>query len=963
MLNHKKIIIVFCLQLLLPHAFAQAPVFKNIVFDKEKKAVKLLKIFQDNKGFIWIGTNLGICRYDGISFRYMEKDSNEVSAIAEDRNGTIWSGNTNGSMVYTNHMTATKFLPEEGMPKVKITAIVFDQQNRLWFSTYGEGVYCYEHNRLYNFNVDDGLTDNMVYDLLLSDDHTVWAATDEGISVCSFSKGKKGITRINNKNGLPDNIVRCLKKDAAGNIWAGLQDKGICVINKITGIIEVPEEAKNWTYGQVNDLLPMKRETFIGTEEYGIIELHPGLPFLNKMVAARNKNIKNVQQLLADRNEQVWLVADNQLSLSNSNRFQVIEIPAQWQETIKAITTDHTGKIWFANKKGIFSKLDNNNAIVQEKQIKDIDYAAIVCLYADEANNIWIGTYNNGLYVYNPVTKTVKRYTQKNGLADNNIFSITGTGTEIWLGSLGGATKIDLSLATPLIQNYTRENGLSNNYVYNVSVDSKNNKWFATDGSGISMLDEKGFHHYYPIPGLEKNIAYTTTEDIYGNIWFTGLNSGLFRFDGKQFKQYTIKDGLHDNEILNAVADNKGNLLLTHQDGLELFNIRKELFIFYGNETGLDNINPQINAYCKTPGNSILIGSADKIIQYYPQDTRYLQLPQLVMNDVLLYFKSTALNSKTSFDYDENHLSFDYAGLWYMNPEILSYKYQLDGYNKEWINTKDHLITFPNLPPGNYTFRVKTSASDDFRYAPEISYRFTILQPFWKTDWFIISGILLVGCILYYFIQLRIKFITLKEEKERQKLSAQLAVLKSQLNPHFLFNSFNTLLNIIDKDKLLALEFTEKLADFYREIALVQDKEMITVQEELVLMQNYIYLQQKRFGNNLVIHLNIADYHLKALIPPLTLQLLVENALKHNTISEELPLTITIQSAQSYLLVSNTIHSHKAVNSSAGIGLQNIRQRVKMLTGQDIQVLEQENEFNVIIPLKQYPHENPFDRR
>ena len=114
-------------------------------------------------------------------------------------------------------------------------------------------------------------------------------------------------------------------------------------------------------------------------------------------------------------------------------------------------------------------------------------------------------------------------------------------------------------------------------------------------------------------------------------------------------------------------------------------------------------------------------------------------------------------------------------------------------------------------------------------------------------------------------------------------------------------------MNIIDKDKQLAMEFAEKLSDFYREIVLLQDKEMVTVEEEINLLKNYIYLQQKRFGNNLQLSLNIFEAHKKAGIPPLTLQLLAENALKHNTVDENNPLIIKIESAQSFLIVSNNI--------------------------------------------------------
>ncbi|MEP7110808.1 MAG: histidine kinase, partial [Ferruginibacter sp.] len=932
--NFRRLSILFIIYIfyfaILPELNAQSPYFKNIVFDKEKKEAKLLKIFQDKKGYIWLGTNFGICRYDGINFKYLEKDSNQVSTITENNNGVLWLGHMNGVIEYVENNTVKKFMPEEGLPKIKITDIIFDKQDRLWFSTYGEGIYCYDKNILYNINHDDGLTDDNVYDLM-ADDDKVWAATDMGISICTFQNGKKNISVINDKNGLPDNIVRNMKKDADGNTWVALQDKGVCFFKKGSGKINVPDQVINWPYGQVNDVLPMKREVFIGTEEHGIIEIYFGLPPLKKMIPLKKKKINSIQQLLLDKNEQVWVVADNLLSMTNSNRFQLVEIPVEWQDGIKAMTSDNSGRIWFSNKLGIFVKKDNNSPVLKVQLPGNIDYTAVVCLYADYKMNIWIGTYNYGLYEYIPSENKLRQYTKVDGLVDNNVFSITGKGSEIWLGTLGGASKMELTSEKPLFQNYTKQNGLSNNYVYNVLIDSKGNRWFATDGNGISKLDQSGFHHYDSIPGLAKNIVYTTTEDIFGNIWFIGRNSGLFVFNGKTFKRYGLKDGLFDNDILNVWADNKGNLLLTHPDGLEIFNIKKEYFVFYGAESGFENINPEINAYCRTQKGAILVGATDKIIQYYAADNDIALFPELVMNSISIFFNPINFPVKNIFSHDENHVTFDYAGLWYTNPEAVNYQYQLEGYSKDWINTRDHIITFPNLPPSQYIFKVKASVSEDFRHSSTLTYSFFINRPYWKTTWFKILIVLVTGFLIYYFVRVRIRLIQYAQEKEKQKLLAKLRMLKNQLNPHFLFNSFNTLMNIIDKDKQLAMEFAEKLSDFYREIVLLQDKEMVTIDEELSLLKNYIYLQQKRFGNNLQLSLHIFDEHKKAGIPPLTLQLLAENALKHNTVDENNPLIIKIESAQSFLIVSNNITKKELHEKSAGIGLKNIQQRVQLL--------------------------------
>jgi ligand-binding sensor domain-containing protein len=932
---------------------AQAPVFKNFLFDKEKKEAKLSKIFQDKRGYLWLGTNFGICRYDGISFNYLENNKTQVTAIAESNDGVVWVGYVNGDIAYIQNNIVTEFSPKEGLPKIKISDIIFDKENRLWFATYGtngEGIYCYEKDILYNINHDDGLTDNNVYDLLLDNDK-IWAATDMGISICSFQKGKKSIAVIDNKNGLPDNIVRSMQKDEAGNIWIALQDKGVCFYDKQFGKISVPAEMANWQYGQVNDVLPMKREVFVGTEENGIIEIHFGLPLLNKMVPAKRRKINSIKQLLMDKNEQVWMVADNFLSMANSNRFQVIEIPVEWQDGIKAITSDNIGRIWFSNTKGFFVKKDNNSPIQKVQLPGTINYSSIVCLYADDDLNIWIGTYNNGLYQYISYANKLKRYTTSEGLGDNNIFSINGKGNEIWLGTFRGGTKIDMSSGVPVFKIYTKENGLGNNYVYNVFIDSKGNKWFATDGTGISKLENDIFYNYDNIPGLDNNIAYTITEDIFGQIWFTGRNSGLFVYNGKTFKRYGIDKGLHDNEILNLVADNNGNLLLTHPEGLEIFNIRKEYFTFYGAESGFENINPQLNAFCATQKNAILIGTADKIIQYYAAAVQYNQFPILVMNSVGIFFKPIDFQTKTVFNHNENHITFNYVGLWYIDPSGVNYQYQLEGYSKDWITTRDHAVTYPNLPPGRYVFKVKASVNDDFRHSVPLTYPFIIKAPFWTTFWFKMLLLFCSGLVVYYFVNTRIRLIRYQQEREKQKLVSQLEVMKNQLNPHFLFNSFNTLINIIDKDKELAIEFAEKLSDFYREILLIQDREMVTVDEEVSLLKSYIYLQQRRFGDSLQLVLSVFEEHKKAGIPPLTFQLLAENALKHNKVDENNFLIIKIESAQSFLIVSNniTLQEHKV--KSAGIGLKNIQKRVQLLTGKEVKIVQTEKEFNVLIPI------------
>ncbi|MCB9040652.1 MAG: histidine kinase [Lewinellaceae bacterium] len=153
--------------------------------------------------------------------------------------------------------------------------------------------------------------------------------------------------------------------------------------------------------------------------------------------------------------------------------------------------------------------------------------------------------------------------------------------------------------------------------------------------------------------------------------------------------------------------------------------------------------------------------------------------------------------------------------------------------------------------------------------------------------------------------------------------------MKSQINPHFLFNSFNTLITIIEENPEIAVEFVEKLSDFYRSILQYREMEVISLREEVVLVQNYAFLLKKRFGDSL--SLTVHHNEEQAYIAPLTLQILVENAVKHNIISKSRPLNIEICAGGEYITVRNNLQKKIAMELSTGFGLQSIVNRYALL--------------------------------
>ena len=193
---------------------------------------------------------------------------------------------------------------------------------------------------------------------------------------------------------------------------------------------------------------------------------------------------------------------------------------------------------------------------------------------------------------------------------------------------------------------------------------------------------------------------------------------------------------------------------------------------------------------------------------------------------------------------------------------------------------------------------------------------------------------------------------------EKDKVMLEFENLKSQVNPHFLFNSFNSLMNIIEEDQELAVEYVEKLAQFFRNILSHQDDEFITLGEEMQTVEDYFFIHQQRYGHLVSLDINVSNDYMDWLIPPLTLQILIENAIKHNVISTASPLSIFISAEKGILTVSNKIARMKIAVASTGTGLQNIRNRYRILTGRSIEVNNGPEIFSVMVPLIKNDHEN-----
>jgi sensor histidine kinase YesM len=188
------------------------------------------------------------------------------------------------------------------------------------------------------------------------------------------------------------------------------------------------------------------------------------------------------------------------------------------------------------------------------------------------------------------------------------------------------------------------------------------------------------------------------------------------------------------------------------------------------------------------------------------------------------------------------------------------------------------------------------------------------------------------------------------ERYQKQSMEATYENLKSQVNPHFLFNSLNALTNLVYEDQDKAAKFIKQLSEVYRYVLDTRDKEVVALEEEIKFLEAYIYLQQIRFGDKLLVNLNLSN--LNSMVAPLAIQMLFENAIKHNEISEENPLSISIYQEDGFIVFENSLQPKSIIGQeSSGLGLENIKKRYEFLTKEKVEIVKSDKIFQVKLPL------------
>ena len=951
-------------------------------------------IAQDKYGFIWIGTINGLNVYNGYTVKnYTAGDAPgdlpaiTISALYCDDQGTMWVGTRKGLCYYNYDRGNFSVFKSDSIIVYDIDAA---DTSHLWIAT-SKGVFLLDKKtKKMMFCPSGELSHVRVNDIFSHANGNSYFACSDGLRIYNVRTGY--YRYISFGPFIKDNLVQSVCVDKKENIWMGIGSQSTRFIKLAADqktIDTLPElrrpgnEVSNTT---ITSIIEDKNgTTWLSTTSRGLVHYHNSsntYTFYSYNAALPNSaSSDNIKSLFVDKDGGIWLGTEGygiDWFYPQKQFFGNIQTTLTKEETLpynwcRAVTQDSADNLWLGTAKGLscynMETEKFSNYINQPGKV--IFYSnSIRSLATDKKGFVWIGT-GSGLNRYDPKTKRFEFFGESKGIPGIFVwFLYLDHQGRVWAGGNQGIyrwneekERFDNFEEDPLLQKFTGR-------VFRTMLqDSKGRYWFGVDGALMYDPGKKVAKHYVPQPGsvsLADETVFSIAEDKEGLIWM-GTANGLSSFNPakEQFSNYTKKDGLPSNETSSLLVDGLGRLWMGTANGLCVFDKRRNSFTSFDVNDGLCSNQFNEQSACRISNGIFIYPTYKGYVLFMPE---HIHLKKLDIPVFASSFNVLGKNFQTQSNveelkqlklkYNQNFFSIELVSPYYTNADHVWYAYKLDGFDNDWQYTHNRMANYTNVPGGNYVFRYKASIDANNWKVPERTIAIHIGNVYYKTAWFWLILVVVVLAALTWFYQGRKqkkeKLLNLEakaQRLEKEKALVQYESLKQQLNPHFLFNSLTSLRSLIRIDKHQAADFLDKMSLTYRYILKSSERELVTLQDELQFVQTYIDLQKTRFCEGLQVRVAIDESGLGKKIVPVTIQNLIENAIKHNLIDEDEPLIIDVSVTDNYLVVRNNLQKKAFVDTSNKQGLKNMQSLYKYLDKRPIEIKNDDDYFIVKIPL------------
>ena len=930
------------------HSLAQQPAgfrVENITSEyiKVEKGLSqnmVNSVFQDKEGYLWIGTWSGLNRFDGYSFKTFTRNyqtpesglsSSEIIDITEDQSGYIWAASHVGlNRIHKHDFSIKQFTTAShkmmGMVCDTIQALCKDSRGRIWIGT-TQGVLIlepesetFEHiqSNPRDFNT---LSSNNITALLEDKSGNIWIGTSHGLNKYILETGEIFTYLGNNTPGnLNSSNITALEVEDEGHIWVGTS-QGLYRHNLETKwfdgyfLINPGSFGENIEKALITCLLnDSNNRLWVGTREFGLYFFNKEKQQFNNahnlMPGTEIFNLNSVLDIIEDNRGLFWI------GTSHKGVAKLIPEPNVFREhligrTIYGIIESEDNVFWFGTQNGVLildRTMNTTTSLVQEYDNPNSLVSDLISdLYLD-GENIWIGT-KNGVNRYHLPSRKFELFSSRdsvNTIAGKEVWNIMRDYyDDIWFCTSNGLSRLKKN--TGKITNFRYEpdnkNSLSNNACYNIQEQSPGIYLISTQyGLNRFNLNTNRWEVFLPIPGdltsISSDYIFGVYKDSKSEFWVYTNGGGFNKFDPETgtFEQYTVRDGLSDNVVYGIIEDDDGFLWLPTNNGLSHFDPIEERFNKFDVQDGILSNEFNINSLYKTKSGEIFLGGVNGSTSFYPQNTvGSKQKPPVMFTRFVKYVEGNAIevpvSSSLQLKHYENSFAVDFAALDFLNPFKNTYEYYLENFDTDWIILEGglHQVEYRKLKPGSYNLHV--FGSNNLGISDEAQLSIKIIPAWWQRIIFkigIISlGILFLGLVLYA----RNNNVSRKHHMEKQILTienelvqSQKFALRSQMNPHFIFNALNSIQNFVLKNDVdSANYYLSNFSVMMRRVLEYSQNNFITLYEELELIELYLKMEKLRFSNKFETKIIVdpkIDVH-QIRIPPMLLQPYLENSILH----------------------------------------------------------------------------------
>ena len=733
---------------------------------------------QTPDGYIWLGTQDGLVRFDGIAFLWYSRDKfqqvkiSEVRALYVDGNGTLWIGASFEGLIAYKEGEFTTYSAADHKCLSKISAISEDRKGNLWIGSFSEGLACMNNGKFDAYTTANGLPDNKVRAIYKDSIGNLWVATEAGIVKMS----EPGIFLAGAKQTDISYYASCLYNASLGELWIGT---GQYLHREKNGRREVYGEVEGIPHPMIICLYEDKdKNLWIGTDGGGLARLNKeGVSSLKPGVDILASGF--VYAIYEDREGSLWVgTLDGGLYHFRDSKFTTFTSrEGLVHDDIQCVYEDRAGDMWIAAKGGL-NRLKNGkvNAVFTKKQGLLGD--SVTSVFEDPAGDLWIGTWG-GLNRFRD--GKLIAFTIRDGLSSNNINCIQGDRQgNTWIGTEKGLNRYNSTDGT--FTAFTTAQGPGDNIIEFIYEDSKGKLWIGAF-TGLYYLEKEIISAYPLDAGMGEKTFCCAHEDPEGVLWF-GTDSGLIRIkENEKPYIYTNRDGLNGNYIYSLVEDNNGNLWLGGRNGISRVK-RQELEDLAAGKisrlqpTWYNEKNGMKSRWCKgtaikTRDNRLWFCTTAGITTVDLNHTKTNPLaPPVIIEKFSADDKSMDLygaakgKEKLVLGPGIGRLEFHYTAASFIDPQEITFKIQLAGYDRDWIDM-GHIrnTTYTSLSPGDYTFKVIAANSEGVESKESAAISFNIKPYFWQTTWFRLATGLLILLAIYFSYRLKVRNLKARQEE------------------------------------------------------------------------------------------------------------------------------------------------------------------------------------------------------